>query len=502
MRMLMACSLVVLGLAGCGGSGGDGGADPATALPAGPVYLELVVNPEGDQRERMEALASKLLRTEQPGRKITELFESLDDTGKTDVERDIKPWLGERAGLALSGFDKDEPDFVVAIAAADTDAAAESLAREAKRESVYKNTDYWLDADETFSAVHGDFVLITESEPLLKRTIDLEEKSSLAKVRRFEEALARLPEEREGAVYFDIKALMEQTGELDAATQQVFNALYGNAPSTAIAVLAEEDQLALETRDPAPKKRDVTSLLSGLGYFGATPLVGELPGDSVVAVGIPDFGDTAKLLVNGLAGPLGGAVVAGSIEEELGIKLDRDVYGWIGDVAAFVHGDDVSSLGGGVLIEVRDRAAARSAVPRLLGALQLQAGMVNRPIRLEGADLAFELSGGDLPLPVYVALAGERVAITVRDDSAVAALSPRARLRESEVWNRAEGVLDGLDPAFVLDFPAALGLAEQAIAADPGYAEVKPYLEALSVLAAGSGEDGDERRSRLALGVE
>ena len=503
MRRLTACALVTLGLAGCGGSGGDGGADPATALPPGAVYLEFVVNPEGDQRDRMEAMAGKLLRTDDPGEKIVEMLEELDDTGTADFDRDVKPWLGQRIGMIVTGFEKEEPDFVAALAATDSDAAADALSRDAARKEVYKEIDYWEHQDGTFAAVRGDFVLFAETETMLKRALDQKEERSLATGRRFKQAVGRLPDEREGLMYFDLKRAVDESGDLDATERQVFNAIFGGAPPTAVAMLAEKDHLAFESREPVgDKSRDLATLFTGLGFFGTTPLVGEVPGDSIFAAGAPDLGATVKLLMTEVAGPLGGAVVAGQLEEELGIDLDRDLYDWIGDVALFVHGDSVPELGGGMLIDVKDADAARRAIPRLVGSLQLMGAVTSRPVELDGADLAFELSAPDLPEPVFVSLAGDRAVIAYGRDSAQAAMGSGARLRDADAWDRAEGVLDGLDPAMIADVPAVLRLIEQTIADDPDYAEAKPYLETFSVLAAGGAEEDDERRTRLAAGVK
>ena len=506
MRRLVACAVVVLGLAGCGGSAGDGNADPAKAVPPSSVYFEMVVKPEGDQRERMEALAGKLLRTEDPGGKIVELFESLDEGPDGAFERDVKTWLGRRVGIAVRGLDRDEPDVVIAIATTDAGEAQDALERDAKaageKKRTHRDVDYWVDKDGWGSGVVGDFAIIASSEKAMHGAITVEEDRSLASAKRFEQAVERLPEEREGTIYFDLKSVVDEMAGVSGVERQIVNLFLGGAPASAIAVLAEEDQLALESRGPADQPRSLATMFTGLGYLGATSLVEELPGDAIVAVGAPDLGQTAKQLADVLAGPLGGAVVAGQLEEQFGIDLDRDVYGWIGDVALFVRGESVSSLGGGLVIGVRDRATARRAVPKLIGALQLQAGIVARPVALGEADLAFEVTGGGIPLPVFVALAGDRAVVAVGRDSALDALSPRARLRDSDVWDRADGVLDGVDPAMVVDLPAALALIEQGLADDPDFALVKPYLDTLSVLAAGSGKDGDERRSRLALGVK
>ena len=59
--------------AGCGSSSGSGGSDdPAALIPAGaPVYVEGVLHPDGKVRSDLEGALKKILRTDDPGAKIT-----------------------------------------------------------------------------------------------------------------------------------------------------------------------------------------------------------------------------------------------------------------------------------------------------------------------------------------------------------------------------------------------------------------------------------------------
>lgn len=501
-RRLVVLPLAVLALAGCAGEGGDAGADPATALPPSGVYFELVVNPEGEQRKAMTALAGKLLRTGEPGRRIVELLES--ENGDTDFERDVKPWLGRRAAIALTGpGEGEEASWTAAAAASDAGKAADAIERLAEREDAkagsHAGVDYWVDEDGEAIGVAGDFVLFGASEAALRQAIDVRDGKSLAETERFGKAVEPLPEGRAGTIFFDLVTLLEQAPGLGGAQRGIATFLLSGFPPTAVAVLAEADLLAIETRADAREAGSLTALMTG--YVGATPVLGELPGDSWAAVGMPEFATTARQAVSGLAGPFGGAFLDGQLEADLGISLERDLYSWMGDVGVFVRGQAVPDLGGGIVAEVTEPARARAAMPRLLGALRLRAGVETRPVALEGATLAFELRIPDVPAPVYAALAHERMVIAYGRSAALAALQPSSRLVDGDAFQRAAGVLDGLDPVLVLDAPAALRLAERAAAGDPDFASAKPYLETISIIAGGSRRDGDRVRSRLAAGV-
>jgi hypothetical protein len=459
-----------------------------------------VVHPSGVQKDEMTALAGRIMDTDDPGKKIIDLIETEADE-KGSYEKDVKPWLGERAGMALVGFAQEEPSFAVAVAATDTDAAADAIEREATedkaKKATYKDVDYFVDEEGEVTAADGDFVLFTDSETIMRQTIDAQRGKSLAEAERFKAALDPLPGDRDGTFYFDLKRVLEQAGELDATAQQIFGALLGNAPPTAVAVLAEPDHLALESR----VKGGSSGLLKSLSAFDSTDLIGEVPGEAWGAVGVPALGKTARDLMNTVAGPLGGAVVGGQLEESLGISLERDVFAWIGDVAMFVRGDSVASVDGGAIIAVTDEQAARTAVPKLIGALQQQAGLEMKPVSIDGASLAFELGDGTTPKPIVVALAGKRAVIAYGREAAGAALKPASKLSDSDVWDRAGDVLDGLEPSLVLNAQTVVKLIEQGAAGDPSFAEAKPYLDSLEVLAIGSSKDGDVLRSRFAVGV-
>src|SRR4051794_6599389 len=116
LRSLAVVPVVAAVMAGCGGSGGGSssgaGADPASVMPkTSALYVEAVVQPRGDQEEKLRAFLGKVLRTDDPGAKIkAELDRSIreDEPGKS-FDRDVAPWLGERVGVTVTDLAADEP---------------------------------------------------------------------------------------------------------------------------------------------------------------------------------------------------------------------------------------------------------------------------------------------------------------------------------------------------------------------------------------------------------
>jgi hypothetical protein len=169
-RLLLSCLLAGV-LAGCGSESGSGGADadPATLVPASAaLYVEAVVRPEGEQREGAMAAMGKVLRTADPERRLRELIEkeAREEGSDFDYDRDVKPWLGKRAGVTVSDLQADEPSVLIAAAATDTGKAIEAIEKERKRskeksrEGSYEGIDYRVDGDGMAVGAIEDFLVV------------------------------------------------------------------------------------------------------------------------------------------------------------------------------------------------------------------------------------------------------------------------------------------------------------------------------------------------------
>ena len=285
--------LIAVLLAACGASGSGGDADPAKAVPAGTaIYLEGSVRPEGDQRDDLLDAAGKVLRTDDPEAKIRELMDKAlqeADEAKTDYKKDVEPWLGEKAGIWITGVDRDEPGYVALIATKDTDKAQATIDKGIKdqgpiKQRSYEGVDYQVDKDGVAAGIVGDFFTVgTEAE--FKRTIKADDGDALADEKRYKDTVGDLDEDRLGHFYVDLKPFFEQAlkSDPDAAAQlQQIKALFpvDKLEPLAGALLANGDRIAFDT---VMKGSGVSALRSSFGPLlgtGETPLVKELPGDA------------------------------------------------------------------------------------------------------------------------------------------------------------------------------------------------------------------------------
>jgi hypothetical protein len=500
-------------VAACGGSSASDGSDPASAVPRdAPLYVEAVLRPEGQLREDALAAAGKLLRTPDPEARIRELVDEAfarSDDPRVDYGKDIEPWLGERVGVWFEPAKGGEFGGAAILATTDEEAAREAIerlnARAGERETdrSHGGVDYKLSGDGDAWAIFDGFV-VAGNEPQVKRTIDARDGDGLGESDTYEGALEGLEEDRLGAFYLQPKALFDLAAQDPRTGPQIdqFRRLYDidRLGPTAGAFTANGDRLALDVVQTTPE--EAAGALGPLATGGTTPLLGELPGDAWGALGVPKFGATLKTFYDQAAGALGGAALREQLRSELGLDLERDVFSWIGDVAFFVRGESRETIDGGVVIQVTDEAAATSAFGKLVGLIQSRGGVPAEPVEVDGADAAFAIAAPDAPGAVVLARGNGRVVAAYGREAAAEALEAGEKLSDSPAFSEAQSVLgDDLQPTFLLSMAPIVALADATSGDDPEWAEVKPYLEALSVVAAGGKPDGERARSRLAVGL-
>jgi hypothetical protein len=510
------CLLLVLVLGACGGSSASGGAEPAGAVPAGAsLYVEGVVRPEGSQKEDVLDAAGKILRTDDPERRLHELVDQgLKESGSGDAtyDKDIAPWLGKKAGVWVTGLNRAKPGYVVLVAATDTDKAQAAIDKGAKadggklRERSYSGVDYQLDSDGVAAGIVDDFVTVgTEAE--FRRTIKAADGASLAEEKKYERTIERLDDDRVGLIYADLKPLLEQglksdpkaAGQLEQL-RTVFS--LDQLHPVGGALLADGDRIAFDSLTRG-KGAGASGLFGPLTGSGSTPLVGELPGDAWVALGAPKVGPSVKQMFTRVAGAFGAAAAAQQLGQRHGITLDRDVFGWIGDVAVYARGTTRDDLEGALVIQATDPGAMRGAFGKLVGLVQKAGGQNVVPVRVKGAASAFRAGATDLGKPVVLARSEDRVVAAVGERAAAEALAPAKRLADSALYKSGQAILDdGRAPAFLLSMPAVLTLVETLGHPDADYAKARPYLQAFSVIAGGGSVKRDEARSRFAAGLK
>lgn len=512
---LIALFALLIAAVGCGGGGGgNAAADPAAAIPRNALlYAEAQIKPEGDTREGALAAAGKLLDTDDPAAKLREFVDkTLKDEESPDVtySRDVAPWLGQRLGfwMATARSRNVDESFGLAVAVEDLEAGQDFLEREQGKDkkASYRGVDYYVDEDENMHyGLAGDYLLLGSPDPF-KQMVDVLEGGgeSLAKADSYKTSVSSLSDGRLGHAYLDFSGFLDLAAKLepgDAGEIERFKGVLGKSKIPfAMGALANGERLALEM---------VTKTGSGTaGLFTppaeSSPLMGELPGDAWGAFAVPDVGKIYSQAIKQFGGAFGYAAIAAAVKQQTGLSIEEDILSWMGDIAFFVRGASVADIDGAVVIEVTDDAKATSAFGRLSGLLRARAGLPVEPTRIEGAETAFSIELPDAPKPVILARAKGRVVGAFGADAAEEALEPSSKLEDSDLLDEAREALGGdYDPVMVFSAPQILSLIESAgLSADPGYAEAKKYLDALSTIVIGGNVDGDLSRTLFAVGLK
>ncbi|MDQ3587635.1 MAG: DUF3352 domain-containing protein [Actinomycetota bacterium] len=502
-------SLLAAGLlAGCG----SGTEQPAALAPAQALfYGEVNLTAPGGQKAAVDALARKFPGSGSAGQRLGALIDDglRDGDAKVSFERDVKPWLGDKAAFFASrppGGGSGDTPVAALVAAKDEEKALATVQKEEGQgtEAEYEGVKYRRFGDKDSVATTLDGYLVLSNELGLKALVNASKNSdrTLESSERFKRALEGRPEDRLGFAYVDAASALDAVPSAQAQLLAPFR----RALRDPLVVTATAQSDALEITSETPE-----SLLSVLGVAGlgskGTNLIGKLPGDSLFASGGPELGRQLaagiKLGASSFGGP---AILEQALRQRTGLDLQRDVLAWMGDYGIFVRGQDRGSLGGALVVESKDPAATRRAIAGLRRILRGQGRSGARIGRLgiRGADAGFTVTVDDLPAPFNVFLKSDRFVVAYGNAAASRAINPRGTLEDDSTFSQATGSLGG---GYVVNtyasVPAALRLAKGLGATrGSGYQQAMPYLTVLGALvgAAKPGGDGKlESKFRLTV---
>ena len=499
--------------AGCGGGGDDsgGGSDAATLAPAtAPVFIDFTIRPEGATKTNIEDLAKKLAGVNDLGDLIVEELESSasEDGEEFDFEKEVEPWLGERAGLFLQEYEEEDFEgYGAAIQTEDEDEAREFVDKqvessdEAVEDGSYEGVDFKVQEDETTIGVFDGFVVFAEDEAIFKTMVDASKGDNLAGEEAFTDATADVPGESAADVFVDIGGLIEEAGnEIDSNTQAFLDSV-GIEPreATAVASLVPgSDNVEI----------DLSSNLSGENppSGDASELLGSLPGTSVAAFASPEFGKRFnegidKIDKQGIPGEVPPNQLKKSLKQA-GVDLVA-IASSIGDVGVYVTGNSEKTLAGALVMEAEDETQATNTVSNI-GLFLRKAGVPGVTRISEGAT-GFSIRSPELGRqPVVVAAKGDRIVIGYGLASALSAFQESNKtLNDSPAFQEAESALGGTPITAFVDGPSALNLAQAIVpAGEEDFEEAEQYLKKVDYVAIGSEASGDLATAKLILGVK
>ena len=515
LRLVLISILAALAalVAGCGGSDGSssGSSEAATlAPPTAPVFIDFAIRPEGATKTNIEELAKKLAGVDDLGGLIVEELENSasEDGEEFDFEKEVEPWLGERAGLFLQEYEEEDFEgYGAAIQVEDEDEAREFVDKqiessdEAVEDGSYEDVDFKVQEDETAIGVFDGFVVFAENEAIFKSMVDASKGDNLTGEKSFTDAIGNVPDESAADVFVDIGGLIEEAGnEIDSDTQAFLDSA-GIEPreATAVASLVPgSDNVEI----------DISSNLSGDNppSGDASELLGSLPGTAIGAIAADEFGKRFnegidKIDEQGIPGEVPPNQLKKSLKQA-GVDLEA-IAGSIGDVGVYVTGNSEKTLAGALVMEAEDETQATNTVSNI-GLFLRKAGVPGVTKLSEGAT-GFSIRSPELGRqPVVVAAKGDRIVIGYGLASALSAFEESGKtLSDNPAFQEAESALGGTPITAFVEGTSALNLAQAMVpAGEAEFEEAEQYLKKVDYLAVGSEASGDLATAKLILGVK
>lgn len=508
--LLAATATAALAVAGCGG--GNSEADPASLAPASsPLYIEVTVQPEGELKGNVEELASSIAGVDDLGGLIVaELEKSASDSDEpVDFDKEVAPWLGEKAGISFEDYDGDDfTGYGIGMQTTDSDAAQAFVEKQVEGEDEpaeevsYHGVSYWVDSDDQQTVgVVDDLLVLAEDEPTFKKLVDASSEESLADSDSFATAMDAAPNGSFADIFVDVGGLIDSSGGVDPEAQQFLDSA-GIDPSEATAVASlvpGSDQIEIDL------STDLTDQDTSTG--DASALLGSLPADSVAAFASAEFGKRFEEAIdsidsNGIEGEIPPNKLKSTLKEA-GIDLEK-IAASVGDIGVFAEGASKSDLAGAAVLSAKNATEASNTVSNI--GLFLRASGTPGITAITGKASGFSIRSADLgPKPLIVAAEGERIAIAYGLAAAGKALATDSSqtLSDDPAYKEALGSLGSTPISGFAAGPELLSLIGNSLDAEDkqDFLEAKPYLDKIDYLALGSTSSGELATAKLIVGV-
>ena len=325
---VLAVALVGGGAAVAASKLGGGGAQPDEAVPASAVaFVSVDLDPSSGQKidflrfARKFPDAAKAIGKDDDVRKA--LFETLKKDGqlKGDWDKDVAPWLGDRAGLAVlpPAADGEDPGAVAVLAVTDADKAKAGLATVSDGKASCEVTDGWA--------------VCSDDAAVVKKAVKDAAANPLSDAKQYSEDVDALGERGVARAWFDLGKLQE--------------AIPTSGPQlSALSSAGVKGRAMFALRFDGPNLE-----LAGQAVGTGTPKltgsagVDDLPADSVAVVGysgadkLVDYAwAQARKAADGMNGGDQLDAMTQQVQQQFGITVPGDISKAMGDRFAVVFG--------------------------------------------------------------------------------------------------------------------------------------------------------------------
>ncbi|MFL5871252.1 MAG: DUF3352 domain-containing protein [Solirubrobacterales bacterium] len=492
--------------AGCGSDGDHAMGLASLAPPDVPLYAEAAIRPEGSQADAVSSIVERVAGSTAPLDRLNgKLDQSMAGAGLAlTYEHDIEPWIGRRVAVFVRSFrpatPSGIPDLAVEVEAEDADAANAFLARAIGPaiavKSSYSGVDYYSVRSENLDiGVIGDAVVFG-TDAAFKLAVDTSNGESLADSSEYTDRVSSLPEDALGTVFLDPGSVIEAAAAANpdsARDLRMLKPLLAGPLSAPIAASLSA------TGDTATI--DLAALVDGAdGLAEESPALADLPAGAWFAAAVPGLGPALARTADEFSksGMPGAGAVAAWLKRETGLDLNQDVLSWLHGAAGFVSGTSERDLELGAIANSTDPDSPRALVEALRRLAEAD-GHASAGPAPEGADYGFTLKGGKLS----VGMVGSQLVAALRG-SLDEVLQPPSTLADDQNYSSARAALgEDFTPLAYAGLQSFIVVAEKSGAGDdPDFRAVRPYLDALRYMIAGTRIDDGTAVSRLVIGLQ
>jgi hypothetical protein len=322
-----------------------------------------------------------------------------------DYDKDILPWLGTEAGVAVFNIPEtgsgENPDVLIAVGTRDvkaSEAALEKLrAKQAEsngkpfEQGTHEGVTYWFqksdNGSDTYISVFNGFVVLATSEETLFGAIDRVKKGgeSLATSQAYQATLAELPKNGVFFTFIDWTTLADIVMKSNTSTQLTPEQLaqLKAFQTVGLAFTLQPDGVQIDSAVRFDPKQLPASAQASLNRPGSpNSILAKIPNSALGFYSGSDLRSVWQQVREGLAANPDFEQQIADMEKETGINLDQDVFGWMTDEFAVVV------------------TQAESADPPV-GGYALIGGDAAKTVEDKTANLleAYSQSQGGMPLP-------------------------------------------------------------------------------------------------------
>ncbi|MEV5962484.1 DUF3352 domain-containing protein [Kribbella sp. NPDC051952] len=314
-----------------------GGDQPAAVLPGTAVaYARVDLNPSAGQKVaairfllKFPTVKDRLGLTGEKDDLRQKLFEQIkkyagDDLADVDFDKDIKPWLGDRAGIAaLPPADgKREPVVVLAVQVKNEGEATKGL------DKLMANQD-----KKPGRAFSNGYVLLSDDQATVDAAVATAKDNPLTKNAKFSADMDKLGEQGFMSGWADMKGIASISGRVDSG------AIAGVSDASMAAAL-RFDSSYLELKGIAQGDQSIK-----VDSADAADLITKLPDSTAGAVAISGGDNLVDTMWKQLEKSASGNIkeLTGKISEETGLNLPDDLKSLLGKNLAVAIDKDTSN---------------------------------------------------------------------------------------------------------------------------------------------------------------